>query len=70
MKTTTAQSSALLAAVMAATAECNAAMNEQFLALLANDPDIARFDVKISAAVAKRKLEMAALLDHVRCYGW
>jgi len=45
-------------------------MNEQFLALVAGDPDTARFDAKIAQAVEKRKLAMAYLMDHVRLYGW
>jgi hypothetical protein len=67
---TTFVSAALIADVKAATATCTAAMNEQFLALVANDPDIARFDAKIALAVAKRKSAMAALLKHVSTYGW
>ena len=67
---TTFKSAALVAAVHAATAACTEAMNEQFLALVANDPDITRFDAKIAQAVKKRKLAMAALLDHVRRNGW
>jgi hypothetical protein len=60
----------LVAAAKAATAACTDAMNEQFLALVADDPNIARFDAKIAAAVTKRKLAMEALLDHVRLNGW
>ena len=45
-------------------------MNEQFLALIANDPDLGRFDAKIALAVAKRKSAMDDLLNHVRRYGW
>jgi hypothetical protein len=67
---TTFISAGLVAAVKAATAECTEAMNEQFLALVAGDPDTARFDAKIAQAVEKRKLAMAYLMDHVRLYGW
>ena len=70
MDSPTVGSPALLAAVAVATAECTSAMNEQFLALIANDPDLGRFDAKIALAVAKRKSAMDALLNHVSLYGW
>jgi hypothetical protein len=37
-------------------------MNEQFLALMANDPDMAQLDGKLAEAIMKRKLAMEALL--------
>jgi hypothetical protein len=45
-------------------------MDEQLLALVAGDADTARFDARFAEAVEKRKLAMAALLDHVRLNGW
>ena len=60
----------MITGVAVATAECTSAMNEQFLALVANDPDMGRFDAKIAAAVCKRKLATAALLEHITLNGW
>jgi len=54
----------------AATAECTAAMNEQFLALVAGDADIERFNLRIAEAHEKRQRAMNSLLDHIRKYGW
>ena len=63
-------SAALINALAVATAECTALMNEQFLALMANDPDMARFDGKIAEAILKRKLAMEALPTQVQTNGW
>jgi hypothetical protein len=60
----------LIAAVATPTAECTSLMNQQFLALMANDTDIGRFDVLIATATEKRKRTMVVLLDHVRFNGW
>jgi hypothetical protein len=60
----------LIAAVATATAECTALMNEQFLALLANDPEIARFDESIAMAILKRKRAMEGLLAHIGVNNW
>lgn len=63
-------SAALINALAVATAECTALMNEQFLALIANDPDLARFDGKIAEAILKRKLDMESLLTQIQTSGW
>jgi len=39
--------------ILQSPAECTALMNEQFLALVANDPDITRFDGKIAGGQAQ-----------------
>jgi len=56
--------------VAAATAECTAAMNEQFLALIAGDDNPERFDQRIATAQEKRQRAMAAFLNHIRENGW
>jgi hypothetical protein len=56
--------------VLAAIAECGAAMQDQFLALVAGDTDLARFDRQIAAAQEKRQRAMDALLNHIRMHGW
>lgn len=56
--------------VAAASSECTAAMNEQFLAVIADDPDVARFDARVAEAGQKRKRAMDNLLSHVRQHGW
>ena len=66
----TSATAALVAAVALATAECTTAMNEQFAALMLNDPNISRFEAKIAEAGLKRKLALDALLEHIRLYGW
>jgi hypothetical protein len=61
---------ALLRDLATATAECTALMNEQFAALIANDPDVARFDEKIAGAIQKRKAAMQNLLNYIQVSGW
>jgi hypothetical protein len=56
--------------VAAAVSECTAAMNEQFLAVIAGDPDVSHFDAKIAEAVQKRRRAMDNLLNHIRQHGW
>jgi hypothetical protein len=56
--------------VAAAMSECTAAMNEQFLAVIADDPDVSRFDAKIAEAGQKRRRAMDNLLNHIRQHGW
>jgi hypothetical protein len=63
-------SATLVNALAVATAECTALMNEQFLALIAHEPDMKRFDGKIAEAILRRKAAMEALLNHVTTYGW
>ena len=60
----------LMHAVVVATTECTALMNEQFIALVATDSDIARFDVKIVEAVSKRRAAMEALHTKLQASGW
>jgi hypothetical protein len=60
----------LVKAVAAATAECTALMNQQFLALIANDPDVARFTALIEQGVQKRRIAMKSLLEHIARRGW
>jgi tellurite resistance protein len=54
----------------AATSECTAAINEQFLAVIADDPDVSRFDAKVAEALQKRRRAMDSLLSHIRQHGW
>ena len=54
----------------AAIAEVTLAMNEQFLAVIGQDSDISRFDVKIADAIEKRNRAKNAMLDHIERYGW
>ena len=54
----------------AATAECTAAMNEQFLALVARDANLERFNPRIAKAQEMRQRAMEALLNHIRMHGW
>jgi hypothetical protein len=56
--------------VATATSECTAAMNEQFLALIADDPEVSRFDAKVAEAGQKRRRAMDNLLNHIRQHGW
>jgi DNA replicative helicase MCM subunit Mcm2 (Cdc46/Mcm family) len=56
--------------VEASTAECTAAMHEQFLAVIADDPDVSRLDAKVAEAGKKRKRAMDSLLNHIRQHGW
>ena len=60
---------ALIEALATATAECTALMDEQFRALIARDPEIARFDQKIAKALEKRKLDMESLREHIQLLG-
>ena len=54
----------------AATAECTAAMNEQFLALIAGDADLERFSHRIAKAHEMRGCTMEKLMNHIRTHGW
>ena len=54
----------------AATAELTAAMNEKFLAVIGDDPDVSSFDEKIAEARKKRRRAMDSLLDHATEHGW
>jgi hypothetical protein len=54
----------------AATAECTAAMNEQFLALMAGDVNLERFNARIATAHEMRQRAMDSLLNHIRAHGW
>jgi hypothetical protein len=56
--------------VAAATVECTVAMNEQFLALVAGDADLERFNARIAKAQEMRQRTMDALLNHIRAHGW
>jgi hypothetical protein len=56
--------------VAAATSECTAAMNEQFLAVISDDPDVSRFNAKVAEARQKRRRAMDSLLNHIRQHGW
>ena len=56
--------------VVVATAECTAALNEQFLAVLRGDPDVSSLDAKVAQARKKRKLAMGSLINHIREHGW
>ena len=56
--------------VAAATSEFTAAMNEQFLAVILDDPDVSRFVVKVAEAGKKRKRAMDSLLNHIKEHGW
>jgi hypothetical protein len=60
----------LQAELAAATAECTAAMNEQFLALMAGDIDTERFNERIAKAQEKRQRAMDSLLNQIRMYGY
>jgi hypothetical protein len=61
----------LVAEAAAATAECTVALNEQFLALIADDTSrTTEIELKIVAAVEKRKRAMATLLEHIQAHGW
>jgi hypothetical protein len=53
-----------------ATAECTAAMNEQFLALVAGDADFERFNQRVAKAQETRQRAMDRLLNHIRVHGW
>ena len=53
-----------------ATAECTAAMNEQFLALVAGDLNLEQFNPRIAKAQEMRQRAMDSLLNHIRTYGW
>lgn len=61
---------ALIAEVLAATAECTQAMQEQFLAVVANDPGLPSFDARIADANHRRRLAVEALHDYVSINGW
>jgi hypothetical protein len=52
------------------TAECTGALNEQFLALIAGDVDLERFNWRIANAQEIRQRAMDALLKHIRMHGW
>jgi hypothetical protein len=54
----------------AATVECTAAMNEQFLPLVGGDADLEQFDARIAAAQEWRQHAMDSLLNHIRVHGW
>ena len=56
--------------VVVAMSECTTAMNEQFLAVIADDPDVSRFDAKVAEAGQKRRRAMDNLLNHIRQHGW
>ena len=56
--------------VVVATAECTAALNEQFLAVLRGDPDVSSLEAKVAQAGKKRKLAMGSLINHIREHGW
>jgi hypothetical protein len=60
----------LQAEVATATAECTAAMNEQFLALVAGDRELERFSARIAKAQEIRQRAMDSFLNYIRLYGW
>ena len=60
----------LFAEFAAANAEVTAAMNEQFLAMMAGDKDSKRFDARIFKAGGERQRIMEALLNHINVHGW
>jgi hypothetical protein len=64
------RTAALVNDLAVATTECTALMNEQFLALIANDPDIGRFDGKIGEAIERRRVVMEKLLNQIKTSGW
>jgi len=52
-----------------ATTEVTEAMNEQFLALLA-EGDVSSFDFKIASAIKNRTRAKKAMLDYIKQHGW
>jgi hypothetical protein len=54
----------------AATTEFTVAMNEKFLAVIGDAPDVSRFDEKIAEAREKRRRAMDSLIDHATEHGW
>jgi hypothetical protein len=64
------RTAALVNDLAVATTECTALMNEQFLALVANDPDIGRFNGKIGEAIERRRAVMEELLSQIKISGW
>ena len=62
--------SVLVDAVRAATAECVALMNEQFIAVTTNQTRADKLDEKIAKAIRQRKRAMDDLINHVQVYGW
>ena len=53
-----------------ANTECTAALNEQFLALIAGNENLELFNERIARAQELRQRAMDSLLNYIRLYGW